>query len=84
MSSDDRQRRRELRLRRENEKKDLEVERKIGPRPLEGMAGGHTTWTGEQDDRPAREVYGSDEANEAKSRRHRTEEQIPDVPAGEP
>ncbi len=34
---------------REQEEKDLEVEARRGPRPLEGFAGGHTTWTGELD-----------------------------------
>jgi hypothetical protein len=61
MDSNERQRRRELALRRENEEKDLEVERKIGPRPLEGLSGAHTTWTGEQDD-TQRAVHEDDEA----------------------
>lgn len=51
----------EIRRWKEREAKDLEVERKKGPRPLEGYAGGHTTWTGEQDDRAAREVHANDE-----------------------
>ncbi|MRI89293.1 hypothetical protein FGE12_14145 [Aggregicoccus sp. 17bor-14] len=46
---------------REKELKDLEVERNRGPRPLEGLSsGGHTTWTGQQDDRAAAEVHGHD------------------------
>lgn len=49
----------------EREKKDLEVERNRGPRPLEGFAGGHTTWTGQQDDAAASEVHAGDrEASE--------------------
>lgn len=44
----------------EREAKDLEVERNRGPRPLEGFAGGHTTWTGEQDDAAAAEVHAGD------------------------
>jgi hypothetical protein len=46
---------------REKELKDLEVERNRGPRPLEGLSsGGHTTWTGQQDDSVAAEVHGHD------------------------
>ena len=46
---------------REKEKKDLEVERNRGPRPLEGLSsGGHTTWTGQQDDAAAAEVHAHD------------------------
>jgi hypothetical protein len=76
MDSNEKQRQRELELRRENEKKDLEVERTIGERPLEGLSGGHTTWTSEQNDTAAdREAaHGRDEE---KSRR-RSEDQIPE------
>lgn len=42
---------------RELEAKDLEVEAARGPRPLEGFAGGHTTWASMQDDEAAREEY---------------------------
>jgi hypothetical protein len=66
MDPSERQRRRELQARRENEKKDLEVERKIGPRPLEGLSGAHTTWTGEQDDRE-RAVHEGDEERSRRS-----------------
>ena len=49
---------------REKELKDLEVERNRGPRPLEGLSsGGHTTWTGQQDDTVAAEVHGHDAAD---------------------
>jgi len=76
MDSNEKQRRRELELRRENEKKDLEVERAAGARPLEGLAGGHTTWTGAQDDRAAPEVHGGDE----EASRKRSEEQLKRIP----
>jgi hypothetical protein len=72
MDSNEKQRRRELRLRRENERKDLEVERTIGPRPLEGLSGAHTTWTGEQDDRQRGAHSGDEEAS-----RRASEAQIP-------
>ena len=45
---------------RELEAKDLEVEAQRGPRPLEGFAGGHTTWTSKQDDEAAAEVHAHD------------------------
>jgi hypothetical protein len=61
MDSDEKQRRRELDLRRENEQKDLTVEQTIGPRPLEGLSGAHTSWTGDQDDRSAAAVHSDDE-----------------------
>jgi hypothetical protein len=48
---------------REQESKDLEVEANRGPRPLEGFAGGHTTWTGKQDDAAAAEVHAHDAAD---------------------
>lgn len=58
---------------REQERKDLEVEAHRGPRPLEGYAGGHTTWTGEQDDSAAARVHARDaeaswEASERQAR----------------
>ena len=71
MNSDEMQRRREIDLRRENEQKDLEVERTIGERPLEGLSGAHTSWTDQQDDRE-RAVH---EGDEERSRRA-SEEQI--------
>lgn len=45
---------------RELEAKDLEVEAKRGPRPLEGFAGGHTTWASQQDDVAAAELHAHD------------------------
>ena len=42
------------------EAKDLEVESQRGPRPLEGYAGGHTTWASKQDDEAAAEVHAHD------------------------
>ena len=61
MDSNERQRRRELELRREQETKDLETEAEVGPRPLEGFSGAHTTWTTQQDDRSAPAEHGDDE-----------------------
>ena len=76
MDSNEKQRRRELELRREQELKDLETERTIGQRPLEGFSGAHTSWTGDQDDRAAGEVHGDDE----RAARERSESQIPKQP----
>jgi hypothetical protein len=39
------------------EELDRQVEANRGPRPLEGFAGGHTTWTEAQDDKSASEEY---------------------------
>ncbi len=60
---------------REQESKDLEVESRRGPRPLEGYAGGHTTWTGAQDDEAASRVHArdADESWEASERQARLE-----------
>jgi len=60
---------------RTQEQKDLEVESRRGPRPLEGYAGGHTTWTGEQDDEAAARVHArdADESWEASQRQARLE-----------
>ncbi len=55
-----RERAEELHRLRELEAKDIEVEAEHGPRPLEGFAGGHTTWASMQDDEAAREEYGRD------------------------
>jgi hypothetical protein len=55
-----REREQERQRLRELEAKDLEVEAKRGPRPLEGFAGGHTTWTSKQDDEAAAEVHARD------------------------
>ena len=76
MDSNEKQRRRELELRREQEVKDLVTERTIGPRPLEGLSGAHTTWTGEQDDRAALVVAGGLE----RGSRELSERQIPKLP----
>ena len=53
-----RERGQEVRRLRELEAKNLEVEAEHGPRPLEGFAAGHTTWSSMQDDEAAREEYG--------------------------
>ncbi|CAM3443336.1 hypothetical protein G4177_32265 [Corallococcus sp. ZKHCc1 1396] len=58
---------------RAQEEKDLEVESHRGARPLEGYAGGHTTWTGAQDDEAAARVHAGDadaswEASERQAR----------------
>jgi hypothetical protein len=59
---DRRMRERELERRRENERKDLEVEDTHGERPLEGLSqASGTTWTQEQDD-AQRSVHEGDEA----------------------
>jgi hypothetical protein len=55
-----RERQQERERLRELEAKDLEVEAQRGPRPLEGFAGGHTTWTSKQDDEAASEVHAHD------------------------
>lgn len=60
-----RERAEELRRMRELETKDLAVETERGPRPLEGFAGGHTTWASQQDDEAAREEYGRDSTDVA-------------------
>ncbi len=73
----DRQRERELAIRRENELKDLEVESRHDERPLEGFSGAHTSWTSEQDDRDAAEVHGHDEERSVRA----SEEQVPPPPA---
>ena len=67
MDPSEKQRERELASRRDNEEKDLEVERTIGPRPLEGFSGGHTTWTAEQDDAQRAVHRGDEEASRRSS-----------------
>ncbi|RKH66923.1 hypothetical protein [Corallococcus aberystwythensis] len=66
---------------REQEQKDLEVESHRGARPLEGFAGGHTTWTGDQDDGAAARVHAGDaEASwEASERQARLEPEEPEA-----
>ncbi|MFL5318024.1 MAG: hypothetical protein ACJ790_00105 [Myxococcaceae bacterium] len=71
----------EIRRWKEREKKDLEVEHNKGPRPLEGFSGGHTTWTGDQDDAAARTVHAHDEE---KSEELSEEQAEPASPRGEP
>jgi hypothetical protein len=56
-----REREQERRRLREQEVRDLEAEAARGDRPLEGYAGGHTTWSSQQDDEAAADVYGEDE-----------------------
>jgi murein DD-endopeptidase MepM/ murein hydrolase activator NlpD len=70
-----REREQERQRLREQEQKDLEVESQRGPRPLEGFAGGHTTWTGQQDDEAASQVHARDAAAswEASERQARLE-----------
>lgn len=65
---------------REQEQKDLEVESHRGARPLEGFAGGHTTWTGDQDDTAAARVHAGDAkaSMEASERQARLEPPEPD------
>jgi hypothetical protein len=68
-----REREQERQRLREQEQKDLEVESRREPRPLEGFAGGHTTWTGQQDDGAASQVHAQDakkswEASERQAR----------------
>lgn len=60
---------------REEEEKDLQVEARRGPRPLEGFAGGHTTWIGQQDDEAAARVHARDaqESWQASERQARLE-----------
>lgn len=72
-----REREQERQRLRELERKDLEIEAQRGPRPLEGYAGGHTTWPGEQDDAAASRVHSQDaqESWEASERQARLEPQ---------
>jgi hypothetical protein len=72
----ERQRQRELELRREQELKDLETEADHGPRPLEGLSGAPTTWTQDQDELAASEVHADDEAASVA----RSREQVPAAP----
>ena len=69
---EDEARRKERERLRELEQKDLEVERNRGPRPLEGFAHGHTTWTAEQDDAEAARVHAGD----AEKAERASEEQV--------
>ncbi len=70
---------------RELEAKDLEVESARGPRPLEGYAGGHTTWTGKQaDDAAAEEEHGSDMRKSQAERQERLRMDAPEPDAEGP
>jgi hypothetical protein len=70
-----REREQERQRLREQEERDLKVEAQRGPRPLEGFAGGHTTWTGQQDDEVAAQVHARDaeESWQASERQARLE-----------
>ncbi len=72
----ERQRERELALRREQELKDLETENRHEERPLEGLSSAPTSWTQEQDDRAAERVHGHDEQRS----RELSLEQVPPAP----
>jgi hypothetical protein len=75
-SPDERMRERELERRRDNERKDIEVEEDHGERPLEGLSGAQgTTWTDQQDD-SQRGVHVHDE----EASRQRSREQVPPPP----
>lgn len=72
------QRRRELAIRREQERKDLETERDHSERPLEGFSGAPTTWTADQDDAAAEAVHGGDEDASAAASRAQIPPEDPD------
>jgi hypothetical protein len=57
----ERQRERELALRREQELKDLETRGDRRERPLEGLSAAPTTWTQDQDQRAAPMVHSHDQ-----------------------
>ncbi|MFB1483097.1 hypothetical protein [Corallococcus sp. RDP092CA] len=79
----DHEREQERKRLREQEQKDLEVESRRGARPLEGYAGGHTTWTADQDDDAAARVHAGDaQASwEASERQARLEPPEPEAEA---
>ena len=81
VSEKERERERE-RLRNE-EQKDLEVENNRGPRPLEGFAGGHTSWTASQDDEEAAKVHADDDAKARKLSEEQVERLAPSRNRGE-
>jgi hypothetical protein len=70
---------RELNRRRENEIKDLATEADHSERPLEGLSGAHTTWTGEQDDSQAG-VHQADERRSEEASRAQIPEKPPEHP----
>ncbi|MGC3997774.1 MAG: hypothetical protein QM767_09895 [Anaeromyxobacter sp.] len=69
---------RDLERRRVQEERDLETEQDHSERPLEGLSGGPTTWTQDQDEAQAEVVHGDDEKRSVEASR----EQIPVVPPG--
>jgi hypothetical protein len=72
----ERQRERELAIRREQELKDLETENEHGERPLEGLSAAPTSWTQDQDDGAAETVHAGDEA----AAQERSRSQVPPAP----
>ncbi|WP_242395800.1 hypothetical protein [Anaeromyxobacter oryzisoli] len=72
----ERQRQRELAIRREQELKDLETENDHRERPLEGLSSAPTSWTQDQDDAAAAIVHAQDEA----ASEERSREQVPPAP----
>lgn len=73
----DKDRARERERLREEEEKDLAVEANRGPRPLEGFAGGHTSWTASQDDAAAAEEHADDDAKARKLSEEQVERMAP-------
>jgi hypothetical protein len=71
----ERQRERELAIRRENELKDLETEADHSERPLEGLSSAHTSWTGDQPEAPRTE-----HADDERRSREASEAQVPPAP----
>ncbi|MCP3104669.1 hypothetical protein LZ198_37975 [Myxococcus sp. K15C18031901] len=80
-----REREEERRRLREQEGRDLEVEARRGTRPLEGYAGGHTTWVSAQDDAAASRVHAHDaeESWKASERQARLEPEPEDAESPE-
>jgi hypothetical protein len=74
----ERQRERELALRREQQLKDLETEDDRRERPLEGLSAAPTTWTQEQDGAAAPIVHAHDEEES----RRRSLADVPPAPPG--
>lgn len=69
----ERQRERELELRRENELKDLEVEDLHAERPLEGLSSAPTTW-------PRDQRGGAPHEGDATASREASRAQVPPAP----
>jgi hypothetical protein len=72
----ERQRERELAIRREQELKDLDTESDHSERPLEGLSAAPTSWTQDQDDAAAETVHAGDEAASLE----RSRQQVPPPP----